>query len=405
MADKDQPLNRARPAVRFVDTALSLAASAVHSALEAPEQSGPQVAVVLSGGIGLGAYQAGAAARLVEAGGWHPHWLAGSSIGAVNAALIAGGPSETSVERLRRFWEAVARPEPLALLPFLNEGPWRHASNWMSVMQTRLLGNSRLFRPLLPFERAARSVPSLYDLTPQRELLQELVDFDRLNDGAIRISIITTDVLSGEEVIFDTRRGARIGVEHILASSGFVPDFAPLEIDGRLLGDGGFSANAPVNAVLLDEAARGDLVCFVVDLFARDSGKPRSLEAGMARRMDLMFSSQTQQNLKAFGREAHLRALINQLRARLPPDLQEDPEIAAVLGEGRAGRATVLYLSYRAPEEEAGYEKPFDVSRATMSDRWRAGARDMAEALRTLTQVQDNGESPTPGARVHKIRC
>ena len=405
MTDRDQPPDRARPPVHLVDTALSLAASAVHSALETPEQSRPKVAVVLSGGIGLGAYQAGAVARLVEAGRWRPDWLAGSSIGAVNAALIAGGPPETSVDRLRRFWEAVARPEPLALLPFLNEGPWRHASNWMSVMQTRMFGNSRLFRPLLPFERAARPVPSLYDLTPQRELLQELVDFDRLNDGAMRISLVATDILSGEEVIFDTQRSARIGVEHILASSGFVPDFAPVEIEGRLLGDGGFSANAPISAVLLDEAATDDLVCFVVDLFARDSGPPRSLEAGMARRMDLMYSSQTQLGLKSFEREARLRALINQLGARLPPDLQEDPEIAAVLGEGRARSATVLYLSYRAPDEEAGYEKPFDVSRATMSDRWQAGARDMAEALRTLTQVRKDGGPPTPGARVHKIRC
>ena len=125
----------------------------------------------------------------------------------------------------------------------------------------------------------------------------------------------------------------------------------------------------------------------------------------MARRVDLMFSSQTQQSLIAFEREAHLRALINQLGERLPPDLREDPEIAAVLGEGRAIGATVLYLSYRAPDEEAGYEKPFDISRATMSDRWRAGARDMAEALRTLSGVRTEGGEQSQGAAIHKIRC
>ncbi len=402
IGDKD------RPVVRLLDAALSLAASSVRSALEGSRGRWGQkerVALVLSGGIGLGAYQSGAYAELHEAGGLRPDWIAGSSTGAANAALIAGGPPETSVERLRRFWDAVGKPSPFPFLPSVNEGPWRHALNWMSVMQTRMFGSSRYFRPLLPFERAASLVPSLYDLTPTRELLQELVDFDQLNDGPMQISIVTTDVLSGEEVIFDTGRGARINVEHILASSGFLPDFAPVEIEGRLLGDGGFSANAPLGAILFDEAAREDVVCFVVDLFSRDGGPPRSIEAGLARRVDLMFSSQTEQSLGAFKREAHLRAMINRLGVCLPPDSREDPEVVAALGEGRAMRAIVLHLSYRAPDDEAGFEKPFDVSRASVSDRWRAGARDMADALRTLASLPREGGSQDLGASIHKVRC
>ena len=208
MTGKDRTPDRKRPAVHLVDATLSPAGSALKATMR-HERPDERVAVVLSGGMGLGAY-----ARLDEAGGWRPDRI---------AAFIAGGPPETSVERLRRFWEAVPRPEPLALLPFMSEEPWRQASNWTSVMQTRMPGSSRCFRPLLPFERAASPAPSLYDLTPKPEL-RELVDFDRLHDGPVRIGVVTTDILSGEELVFDAGRGDRIGVEHLLASSGVLPD-------------------------------------------------------------------------------------------------------------------------------------------------------------------------------------
>ena len=231
MTGKDRTPDRKRPAVHLVDATLSPAGSALKATMR-HERPGERVALVLSGGIGLGAYQAGAHARLDEAGGWRPDRIASSSTGAVNAAFIAGGPPGTSVGRLRRFWEAVPRPEPLALLPFMNEGPWRQASNWMSVMQARMPGSSRCFRSLLRFERAASPVPSLCDLTPKREL----VDVDRLHDDPVRIGVVTPDILTGEELVFDAGRGDRMGVEHLPTSSGLLPDFALVGIAGRLLG-------------------------------------------------------------------------------------------------------------------------------------------------------------------------
>jgi predicted acylesterase/phospholipase RssA len=95
--------------------------------------------------------------------------------------------------------------------------------------------------------RTLRSVSQSPD--PLKTRLAELVDFSRLNGGEVRVSVATTDIETGELVIFDTARGHRIELDHVLASCGFLPEFPAVEIDGRLLGDGGLSANAPVEAL------------------------------------------------------------------------------------------------------------------------------------------------------------
>lgn len=206
----------------------------------------PHVSLVFSGGVALGAYQGGAYAALHEHQNLHPQHLSGSSIGAVNAALIAGNRPEQRIERLREFWETIT-PEPgTSEAPWPGTspgGPWRHTSNWLSVLQTRLFGRAGVFQPRMP-EMMLRDVTSLYDLAPLRARLEDLVDFERLNSGEVRVSVVTTDIQTGQEVVFDTAEGDRIGPEHLLASSGFLPDFPPVEIDGRLLGDGGLVSNA-----------------------------------------------------------------------------------------------------------------------------------------------------------------
>src|SRR5271165_3731064 len=64
------------------------------------------VALLLQGGGALGAYQAGVYEALEEAG-IHPNWVAGISVGAINAALIAGNPPDKRIDRLREFWELI----------------------------------------------------------------------------------------------------------------------------------------------------------------------------------------------------------------------------------------------------------------------------------------------------------
>jgi NTE family protein len=364
----------------------------------------PRCALVFSGGVALGAYQAGAYATLHEAGGPRPGWIAATSIGAVNAAIITGNPPERRVERLRQFWGAAGRALMPPMLPWSGlplRGPWRAAYNWSNALQARVFGNPGLFRPRVPPGTGWGEEPGQFDLAPLKRQLADVVDFRRLNDGELRLSVVATNVETGERVVFDTRRNACIGPEHLLASCGLLPVFAPVEINGQLLADGGFVANAPLDLVL-DEHTTEDTVCFVVDLFSHEGVRPGSLLAAMERAGDLIFGNQFQRILEGCQREHRLRAMIARLAQRLPPELCEDPQIAPVLAEGRAHAPTVLCLRYRAGADEAGPEKMFDFSPATLADRWQAGALDMQRALRLLETSPT--DAPFDELTVHHVR-
>ncbi len=351
------------------------------------------MSLVLGGGIALGMYEAGAYAALHERAELHPEWLAGSSIGAVTAALIAGNQPDRRVERLRRFWEA-ADPFPAASLwPMpVPAGLFRQVQNDASAFQTLLFGRSGLFRPRLApvFPIGAIDVPALFDLGPMAERLTELVDFDLLNSGAVRVAISCTDVVTGERVVFDTGRGQRIERQHVLASCALLPLFAPVEVEGRLLADGCLGANTPLDLVL-DESDDREVLCFIVELFARQGSRPHTLGASASRAGDLAFGNQTQRILDGRRREYHLRGLLGKLAARLPSELRDDPEVAAMLTEARESRATVVTIGYHGGADETGLLKPFDFSRATLADRWAAGEAAMRHAIASLgSTAQDD---------------
>ena len=343
------------------------------------------VALVLAGGIALGAFEAGAYEGLHEAG-LSPslRWLCGSSIGALTAAIIAGNPPDRRVERLRQFWQGVATdPAPAISFWFggLPAGPWRQAANQASAWQTLFFGRAGLFKPRLALGARAGvpDVPALYDLAPLASRLAGLVDFDLLNRGDLRVSFVATDVVSGERVVFDTGQGCRIEPRHVLASCAFLPLFAPVAFDGRLFGDGGLSSNAPLDVVTVDGAGR-NLHCFVVDLFPPEGSRPHTLAASASRAGDLALGNQTRRLLEGHEREDHLRQLIAQLGDLLPADTKTRPEVTAMLAEGRARPITVSFISYRAGLDEAGLGKVFDFSTATIGDRWDAGRSRALEA-------------------------
>jgi NTE family protein len=282
-----------------------------------------------------------------------PSWIAASSVGAINAALIAGSAPGEALTSLCRFWAAGEHPPASDPGPFAG-GAGRQAWSWMSAVGARLTGAPGFFYPRLPALPLGRAA-SLYDLAPTRAKLKALVDFGRLNAGAIRITVAATDIESGECVLFDTTRGDRITSDHLLASCGFLPEFAPLEIGGRFLGDGGLSVNAPIEPVF-KEPDRARRPIFILDLFARDGRRPASLAEALARRNDLILGNQTIGRLDAY-----------QKACKAARDARR-----------------VFYLSYRAPRHEAGPERQYDFSRRSIDDRWQAGRLDMIEALRHM---------------------
>ncbi|CAA9234639.1 MAG: Ferredoxin reductase [uncultured Acetobacteraceae bacterium] len=365
-------------------------------------------ALVLSGGVALGAFEAGAYAALEEAGAPLPEWIVGASIGAVNAAIIAGNPPGLRVERLRRLWASLAR-DPMPVTSFLfgqppATGAWRKLHNEASGLQTLLFGRPGLFRPKPALLVEKGAAPGLYDLGPLRERLPELLDFERLNSGGMRLSVAATDIGSGERVVFDAARGDRIGPEHIAASSALLPLIAPVVLGGRLFGDGGLATNTPIDLVL-DEPGDGDLLCFAVELFAMEGGLPQSLGATVSRAAEIAFGNQTRRMVEGREREHRLRALVQRLAEALPPERREDPDVASILAEAEshgARSATVVRVTHRASPDEAHPGGSFDFSPATLAERWEAGAHGMREALRRLeAEPVEGGKSG--GLIVHDV--
>lgn len=309
------------------------------------ENGGGITALVFAGGLSLAAYHGGAFEAFSDQA--QPlHWLAGSSAGAITAALIAGNPPLRRSAALREFWGLSASEPAWSPLP--------HLEGWASAMTAHLLGDPGHFHPRLPVPFHFRS---LYDLAPMRRRLARLIDFARLNAGDLRLSIAATDLCSGDPVIFDTG-GEPIELDHLLASCGFLPEFAPVTIGDRTLVDGGLSLNAPFDPVLAE--CDGPLRLFVVDLYARDDHAPTTLEDALERKNDLLFGNQT-----------YLR-LQDKIRIRQ-------------LERTAAGRPTtadeITLLSYRAGANEPGPEKSFNFSRRALARRWQAGFDDMRAAL------------------------
>ena len=371
--------------------------AATTTATTPPTLDNDDCILVLQGGGALGAYQAGVFEAL-DAGLHQPNWVAGMSIGAINAALIAGNAPGRRVARLREFWDLVsaALPVPPALpfsllfsLPFSSPfAPWglpaasRVALNEASANRAVLLGVPGFFSPRVPpapFQPPGTTgAISYYDSTPLRATLERLVDFERLNSGAVRLSVGAVNVRSGNFAYFDTAH-QRIDVRHILASGALPPGFAPVEIDGEHYWDGGIVSNTPLQYVLDQPGSRPRTV-FQVDLFAAAGALPATLYEVTEREKDIRFSSRTRLNT-AVELDWQVIALAAQrLAAKLPASLQDDPDLQKLANLGCHAAVDVVHLIYRSKHYES-QSKDYEFSRLSMREHWASGQADMAHTL------------------------
>ncbi|WP_157271693.1 patatin-like phospholipase family protein [Azohydromonas aeria] len=341
------------------------------------------VSLALSGGNALGAYAAGACEALLDAG-CPLQLISGASIGAVNAAIVAGNPPHLRAPRLREFWRQASMWGVAALAPA--GGRARDVYNKLHAMQTLMLGRPGLFTPrtsgflsLLP---GTPGDVGLFDNRPMLATLARVVDFDYLNQAALPLVIGAVDLESGEPVYFDSRRQA-IEPRHLLASTAFIPGFPPVEIDGRLLGDPGMLCNLPLDPLLADPPG-GDHLCFAVDLFDARGGRPFSMDTALERTQDIAFASQSLRTIDAFRREYRLRHLLQRQRPHAVPALRDaalEDEREAVAGRG--DETTVALLAYQPPAHEVS-AKALEFSMPSIQERWSAGEEDMRAALAAL---------------------
>jgi NTE family protein len=364
-----------------------------------PQSAAEECILVLQGGGALGAYQAGVFEALSH--GVHmPHWIAGISIGAINAALMAGNPPELRVARLREFWNRLS--ERLAAPSALPSAAGREAFNETSAALATVFGVPGFFAPRFP---AAPFQPpgtlaaiSYYDTAPLRQTLEELVDFDRLNSGAVRLSVGAVNVRSGNFAYFDTDE-QRLDVRHIMASGALPPGFPPVEIDGEFYWDGGLVSNTPLQYVLDQPGGRHRLV-FQVDLFAAQGALPATLGEVTEREKDIRFSSRTRLNTTLELQRYAMAQAARRLIAKLPPQWRDDPDAEAIKAAKHEAAVSVVHLIYRSKHYET-QSKDYEFSRVSVDEHWQAGVADMTRSLQDPRWLQR--QQPTHGVHVFDL--
>jgi NTE family protein len=341
--------------------------------------------LVLQGGGALGSYQAGAFQALCR-NGFDPEWIAGISIGAINAAIIAGNEGEKRVDRLKEFWEMVSAPVPWS--PVIKGEKSRTVFNETSAAIIATFGVPGFFTPRIPPPaiwpvNGATSL-SYYDTSPLKKTLERLVDFDRINDLKCRLSVGAVGVTSGNFRYFDNvefkRLGKRIGPEHIMASGALPPGFPAILIDGEYYWDGGIASNTPLDYVLDAETDR-DLLIFQVDLFSARGPVPETLLEAAEREKDIRYSSRTRMNTDKNRQVHNARKAVRDLISKLPEDLQNDPSVKYLRKAAKENTVTVVHLIYKSKNYETS-SKDYDFSHVAMTEHWNAGVRDVYLSMR-----------------------
>ena len=344
-----------------------------------------QPVLVLQGGGALGSYQAGAYQALCHHD-FEPEWIAGISIGAVNAAIIAGNARDKRVDRLKEFWEMVS--SPVSWNPVTSGDRARSVFNETSAALIATFGVPGFFTPRIPpapfWPQGSPQAQSYYDTAPLKKTLERLVDFDRINDSKTRLSVGAVGVTSGNFRYFDNfqfrKLGKKIGPEHIMASGALPPGFPSIEIEGEHYWDGGIASNTPLDYVL-DEEVNRDLLIFQVDLFSARGLLPESLLEAAEREKDIRFSSRTRMNTDKNRQIHNARMAVRDLIGKLPDNLKNDPSVDLLRKASKENTVTVVHLIYRSKNYESS-SKDYDFSRVGMVEHWRAGERDVHLSMR-----------------------
>lgn len=356
------------------------------------------VALVLQGGGALGSYQCGVYEAMHE-GGIRPNWFAGTSIGAINAAILAGNAPERRIEQLRAFWDFICTPSgvlgPVADVTrsaFSQWPPTGTLDAWANVLGAigalvqgqRGFFNLRVQTPFLFADGSAKAT-SFYDTGALKATLERFIDFERIrSDSSVRLSVGATHVATGNFRYFDSTRDP-IGPEHVMASGALPPAFPAVAVrDGEtgrdeFYWDGGIVSNTPLDHVL-GSTPRRDSLLFQVDLWSARGDLPQTMMDVFERQKEIQFSSRTRYGTDTVARVQALRNAIGELLRQVPAD-QVSPELMQALEPWVCDRVfNIVHLIYRSkPYEQQFKDYAFGV--AIMREHWAAGLADMHASL------------------------
>jgi NTE family protein len=341
--------------------------------------------LVLQGGGALGAYHLGVCEELASVG-VPPDWVCGISIGAINAALIAGNPRERRIERLATFWDRISS----GLVPgfAIPDGSMRELWSEGAALWIAATGVPGFFRPRFPPTRfqppGTMGAISYYDTAPLRQTLDELVDWDLLNDGPVRLSVGAVSVTTGRMHFFDSKGGpdhCRLTADHVIASGALPPGFPPVQIGDDWYWDGGIASNAPLQHVL-DEGISHDKNIFQVDLFPAEGPFPETLLDAETRAQDIRYASRTRLGTNLETALSPARLVVRRVLDSCHPDLDSltDAEIETLRAFACEQHIEIAQIIYR-DKAYSGKARGYEFSRPTMEAHRAAGRRDAARAL------------------------
>ncbi len=337
------------------------------------DPKGPgQIVLVLQGGGALGAYQVGVYQALHEAG-IEPEWVIGTSIGAINGAIIAGNPPAQRLDKLTRFWEMVQHPRHGDLGSL-----WSGMANTFANAGTYTAGVDGFFVPNpqamwgvhtpLGVEKAA-----FYSTAPLHDTLSELIDFKYIKARHGRLTLGAVNVRSGEMHYFDNR-DLELDVKHVMASGALPPAFPAVRIDGETYWDGGIYSNTPIEVVLDDKPRRNSLI-FSANVWHPTGPEPESIWQVLGRQKDIQYASRVKSHVQRQQQIHRMRHIIRDLAQHIPAAQRDDPEVRKLLGYGCA---TVMHvvplLAPRIDGED--HTKDIDFTPAGIKARWQAGYAD-----------------------------
>jgi NTE family protein len=343
-----------------------------------PASYDKKVGLVLQGGGALGSYQAGVYEALASSE-YLPDWVAGISIGSINAAIIAGNAPERRVERLRDFWDDITATTKM--WPAVSAGPLAAWQNQASALTTVMFGQPGFFTPRPPQDWfSPNSCVSYYTTSALKQTLERYVDFDRINSARdMRLSVGAVNVRTAQFSYFDSEK-ITIRPEHVMASGALPPAFPPVEIDGERYWDGGLFSNSPLQ-YMVDYSPRRSRLIFQVDLFAAHGSLPDNLDEVNEREKDVRYSSRTRLTTDILREKHDVRHAINELHKLLPPDIASTEQAKRLYEYGCVTELDIVQLIYR-PNEPQGAPKDFQFGRSTMEERWQQGLSDARTTLR-----------------------
>lgn len=347
-----------------------------------------QIVLVLQGGGALGAYHGGVYEALAEAG-VEPDWIVGTSIGAINGALIAGNRKGTRLDRLKQFWKLIEYEWPVQaarMFPFFGAA----TANFM----TMAVGNPEFFVPNPLASLAMRSdvgpeKAAFYTVDPLKKTLDDLIEADEFRRWPTRLTVGAAKVTTSEMVYFDSD-DLPLTIDHILASGALPPAFPAVRIDGAIYWDGGILSNTPLE-IVLEEHRRRPVLVIEVQLWDPVGPEPRTIMQGFTREKDVRYSSRATIAIERHKELLRLRTMIGKLVKHLPEGQQADPEVRRIAAESQSQPLHVVrLLAPRLANED--YNKDIDFSREGIEARWSAGLSDMQKILDLRPWEQESGD-------------